>query len=220
MIIPTPLKAGDTVALIATARKVSAEEMISAKETFLSWGLNVVEGRHLYAQENQFAGSDALRIADCQQALNNADIKAILFARGGYGTVRIIDHIDFSLFQKNPKWLIGFSDITTIHSHIHTQYKVATLHAPMAINFSKSPKEVLLNLRDLIFGEPVSITAPPHHLNRNGSAHGVLVGGNLSMLYSLAASDSDIQTKNKILFSFNMTLDSSRNSCNSVISVK
>ncbi|HOM90405.1 MAG TPA: LD-carboxypeptidase [Bacteroidia bacterium] len=200
MIFPPPLVAGDTVAIVATARKVSRDEMAPAIGILQQWGLQVVEGENLYADKNQFAGDDSLRAEDFQWALDNPKIKAVLFARGGYGSVRIIDRINFSEFKINPKWLIGFSDITTIHSHVHNQLNVATLHAPMAINFPKTPDAVLKQIKDFLFGNSIVLNAQAHLLNRMGNAKGQLVGGNLSILYSLTASASDIDTKGKILF--------------------
>ena len=200
MIFPLPLKAGDTIAIVATARKVSRDEMAPAIDILQQWGLHVTEGKNLYADKNQFAGDDTLRAEDFQWALDNPNIKAVLFARGGYGSVRIIDSINFSEFKKNPKWLIGFSDITTIHSHVHKQLNIVTLHAPMAINFPKSPNVILKQIKDFLFGNSIVLNAATHPLNRTGNATGQLVGGNLSILYSLAASASDIDTNGKILF--------------------
>ncbi len=200
MIFPPPLVAGDTVAIVATARKVSRDEMAPAIGILQQWGLQVTEGKNLYADKNQFAGDDSLRAEDFQWALDNPKIKAVLFARGGYGSVRIIDRIDFSEFKKKPKWLIGFSDITTIHTHVHSHLNVVTLHAPMAINFPKTPDAVLNQIKDFLWGNNVVLNAPAHPLNRMKNATGQLIGGNLSILYSLASSASDIDTKGKILF--------------------
>lgn len=200
MIFPLPLKAGDTIAIVATARKVSRDEMAPAIDILQQWGLHVTEGKNLYADKNQFAGDDTLRAEDFQWALDNPNIKAVLFARGGYGSVRIIDSINFSEFKKNPKWLIGFSDITTIHSHVHKQLNIVTLHAPMAINFPKTPDVILKQIKEFLFGNSIVLNAATHPLNRTGNATGQLVGGNLSILYSLAASASDINTEGKILF--------------------
>ena len=200
MIFPPPLVAGDTVAIVAIARKVSRDEMAPAIGILQQWGLQVAEGKNLYADKNQFAGDDSLRAEDFQWALDNPKIKAVLFARGGYGSVRIIDRIDFSEFKKKPKWLIGFSDITTIHTHVHSHLNVVTLHAPMAINFPKTPDAVLNQIKDFLWGNNVVLNAPAHPLNRMKNATGQLIGGNLSILYSLASSASDIDTKGKILF--------------------
>ncbi len=200
MVLPASLKPNDKIAIVATARKVSSDEMSRAAEVLKGWGLEVVYGNNLYRHENQYAGSDAQRTEDLQNALNDDSIRTILFARGGYGTVRIIDKIDFSAFEKNPKWLIGFSDITVIHSHVHTNFGIQTVHGPMAINFPKAPAHVLDSLKNILFSAGHKIEAIHHQMNRRGKTKGILVGGNLSLLYALNGTDSDIDTKNKILF--------------------
>ena len=193
------LKPNDKIAIVATARKISEEELSFAIETIKSWGLQPVLGKNIYAVQNQFAGSDALRAEDLQQAINDDSIKAIIIARGGYGTIRIIDAIDFTKLKTNPKWIIGYSDVTILHSHIHRHIGIPTIHATMPINFSKS-KEAVETLRKSLFGETVSYEFDTHTLNRKGEANGVLVGGNLSLLYALSGTASDIDTKNRILF--------------------
>jgi len=198
-VLPPYLKPGDSIALIATARKISPEELLPSIELIESWGLNVVTAPNLYKQENQFAGSDEDRAADLQWALDNENIKAILCVRGGYGTVRIIDKIDFSKFGKQPKWIIGYSDVTVLHQHIHTNFNVATLHATMPINFFKN-EEATESLRKALFGEQLNYEIKPHSLNREGNTEGELVGGNLSLIYALTGSKSDIETDGKILF--------------------
>ncbi|MCK6650038.1 MAG: LD-carboxypeptidase, partial [Bacteroidia bacterium] len=130
--------------------------------------------------------------------LDDTSIKAVISARGGYGTVRIIDKLNFSTFKKHPKWIIGYSDITVLHSHIHNM-GIQTLHATMPINF-KVNEEATETLRKSLFGEKIHYSFEPHALNKNGKAEGILVGGNLSLLYALCGSNSDIDTKGKILF--------------------
>src|SRR5688572_2351123 len=137
MITPPYLKNGDKVVIVSTARKVSEEEMQPAVELLDSWGLKTSYGKNLFHVLNQFAGTDDDRREDFQNALDDTSVKAILFARGGYGTVRIIDGIDWDGFKNNPKWLIGFSDVTVTHSHIHKLFGIETLHAPMAFNLAK-----------------------------------------------------------------------------------
>lgn len=205
MIKPSYLKEGDTVAIISTARKVSKAEMKLTVDILKSWGLNVQFGKNLFKSQNQFSGSDDERAADLQRALNSKTIQAVLFARGGYGTMRIIDGIDFKRFIKNPKWLIGFSDITVIHSHVHKNCDVETMHAPMCLNIPKLSQPCLEVLKNTLFGERLSYSssrqqASLEKLNRKGKASGVLVGGNLSLLYALTGSPSDIDTSGKILF--------------------
>lgn len=194
------LKVGDTIALISSARKVAREEIQFAINTLETWGLKVVLGENLFHQENQFSGSDSERSEDLQAAINNENIQAILFARGGYGTVRIVDSIDFSALKKKPKWIIGYSDITVLHSHVHRHFNLATLHAPMAFNFTKASSTLLETMRETLFGKAMNYKFAGHKLNRNGTAKGSVVGGNLSILYSLLGSPSDIDTDGKILF--------------------
>ena len=193
------LKRNDKIAIIATARKISEEELSFAIETLISWGLNPVLGKNIYAIENQFAGSDLQRAEDLQQAINDDSLKAILIARGGYGTVRIIDDVDFSKLKTNPKWIIGYSDVTVLHSHIQTHIGIATLHATMPINFSKNA-EAVETLRKCLFGEKISYQFEANSLNKTGDVSGILVGGNLSLLYALSGTASDIDTNGKILF--------------------
>lgn len=245
--LPNYLKRGDTIAIVAPARKIILEEIEPAIQLFKSWGLKVELGKNLFCSYNQFAGTEKERAADLQWALNDKKIKAIFCARGGYGCVRIIDMLDFSTFIKHPKWVVGFSDITVFHSHVHN-LGIGSLHAAMPYNISKllqnfnlkdgklerqkiknyelriksgathlpSIAQALLRqagnpqltthnspfttLKDSLFGKPLSYTIKSHSLNRKGKAEGVLVGGNLSILYSLSGTPSDIDTRGKILF--------------------
>ena len=194
------LKTGDTIAFVSSARKISRDELVFAKTQLEYWGLKVVFGKNLFQEENQFAGTETQRTQDLQEALDNENVKAILFVRGGYGSVQIIDSIDWTSFQKNPKWIIGFSDITVFHSHIHQKLGIPTLHAAMAITFPKNSEAALDNLRKILFGEKVSYQIANHPYNRKGIAEAEIVGGNLSILYSLLGSESQINTDGKILF--------------------
>lgn len=206
MIRPEYLKTADKVALVAPARKVSLEEMQLAKDTLESWELEVILGDNLFKEYHQFAGTDEQRTKDMQEMLDNPSIKAIFCARGGYGTVRIIDNLDFRRFTRNPKWIIGYSDVTVMHSHIHSNFKVESMHATMPINFSKNNaecREALSSLKKALFGEKLSyeiLSQQYNALQKKGEAKGILVGGNLSLLYSLIGSTSDIDTTDKILF--------------------
>ncbi len=196
--------------IIAPARKISREEIQSGIETLKSWDLEVVFGKNLFNEQNQFSGSDDERAEDLQRMLDDDSLQAVIAARGGYGTLRIIDRIDFTKFQKKPKWIIGFSDITVLHSHFHN-LGFETLHAPMLLNFPKNAAATE-SIRKILFGPPKGIDSvfqrkekiyyetENHFLNRNGSAEGILTGGNLSLLYALSGSKSDIDTRNKILF--------------------
>ena len=198
MISPKILKKGDRIGIVATARKISIEEIQPAVDILKSWGLEIVLGENLFREQNQFSGSDAERTNDLQNMLDDNFIKAIFCARGGYGTVRIIDKIDFTKFIKTPKWIIGFSDVTVLHSHIHN-LGIETIHAPMLLNFTKNLNAVE-TLRKAVLGEKLLYEIPNHSLNRKGNAEGILVGGNLSLLYALTGSESDIDAKGKILF--------------------
>lgn len=202
MITPAFLKPGDKIGMVATARKVSPSEIEPAVRWFESRGFVVITGRNLYASDRQFAGTDALRRADLQEMLDNPDIRAVVCARGGYGTVRIIDKLDFSGFLRHPKWIVGYSDITVLHSHIQLHYGIETLHATMPLNFpaegpADEPAEALLRC---LCGESPAYWVEPGALSMPGHARGIVVGGNLSILYSLSGTPSDIDTRDKILF--------------------
>jgi muramoyltetrapeptide carboxypeptidase len=199
MITPPFLKPGDTVAIVCTARKFSAEEAKPAIELLDSWGLQVRLGNTIGLNNFQLGGTDAERAADFQAMMNDENIKAIWCARGGYGTVRIIDALDFTQFKKHPKWIIGFSDVTVLHSQLHVE-RVATMHAIMPFTVPKAPEEVKETLRKALFGESVSYTIPSKAYDVKGKASGELVGGNISILNSLLGSKSSIDTGGKILF--------------------
>lgn len=194
------LRPGDKIAIIATARKISHPEIEMAVRVFESWGLQVVVGQTIGASYNYFAGDDALRLQDLQQMLDDDSIKAIICGRGGYGTTRIIDQVDFTRLRKHPKWLVGFSDVTALHSHIHN-LGLQSLHAIMPLLFPKEGAEDSIEtLRRALFGEDLNYTVAPHAFNRTGTGTGQLVGGNLSMLHTLTGTRSDISTEGKILF--------------------
>lgn len=197
--IPPHLVKGDTVAIVCTARKFSKEEAKPAIALLKSWGLNVLLGDTIGLDNFQLGGTDEERVADFNKQLANPEVKAIWCARGGYGTVRIIDKIDFSLMRKHPKWLVGFSDVTTLHSHLNT-CGFASIHGIMAFSVPNTSEEAKETLHKSLFGEPLKYSLPADPLNREGIAKAELVGGNLSILYSLLGSDSSIDTKNKILF--------------------
>jgi muramoyltetrapeptide carboxypeptidase len=198
-IMPEFLKRGDTVGITATARKIDLESLLPAIELLKSWGLQVVIGKTIGQEENQLAGSDVLRANDFQELLDNPNIKAIWGAKGGYGTVRIIDKIDFTNFKKKPKWVIGFSDMTVLHSHINN-LGIGTLHGMMALSSKSATPEAKESLRKALFGETLEYRVPCHNFNREGKAEGELVGGNLSVLFSVMGSKSEIDYRGKILF--------------------
>jgi len=199
-ITPPYLKPGAKIGIVCTARKISRREIAFAVKKIESWKLTPVPGETIGASFHQYAGDDWMRAADFQRMLDNAEIKAILCARGGYGTVRIIDKLDFSRFRRNPKWIIGFSDITVMHAHIHSLFNIETLHSSMPLSFRTNTKAALDTLRDALFGKKLKYQTKPHRLDVFGKAQGQLVGGNLSVLYSISNSRSDIDTAGKILF--------------------
>jgi len=197
---PQYLSPGDRVAIVSTARKITEKELDPALDLLKKWDLEAVLGKSIGAEANQFAGNDEIRAADLQWALNDPSVKAIWCARGGYGTVRIIDSLDYSAFKKNPKWIIGYSDVTVLHSHIH-KMGIETLHAQMPLNIEKRSETSRQSIREVLFGKEYSIAyASEESLNRPGRAKAQLVGGNLSILYSLCGSASAIDTLDKILF--------------------
>lgn len=199
---PRYLQAGDKVGIISTARKISEAEVQPAVEKLQSWGLEVVKGKFLHEADNQFAGTIDQRTYDLQKMLNDRDIRAILCARGGYGTVQIIDKIDWAAFRRFPKWVVGYSDVTVLHSHIHRNYGVETIHATMPINFPKNGKNnmAISSLESLLFNGKNVYEFFSHIFNKKGVVQAPVVGGNLSILYSLIGSNSDLNTDNSILF--------------------
>jgi muramoyltetrapeptide carboxypeptidase len=196
---PKHLQQGDLVAIVTTARKIDREDIQKAIELLESWGLNAVVGRTIGKVDHQFGGTDADRITDFQQAMDNDAVKGIWCARGGYGTVRILDALDFSKFIEFPKWVIGFSDVTALHSHIHN-LGIQTIHGLMPITVDSSTDKALSSLKKTLFGKNLEYKISCDEKNKYGKAKGELVGGNLSMLYSLLGSKSCIETDGKILF--------------------
>ena len=198
MIIPQKLKIGDKIGVISTARKISLQELAPAITILESWGLEVALGKNIFKGDHQFAGTIKQRSIDLQNMIDNEDIKAILCARGGYGSVQIIDNIDFSSLRKSPKWIVGFSDITVLHSHLNN-LGFATLHATMPINFATNTDKSMESLKNVLFGNEKHIEYKIHPFNKYGKVEAEIVGGNLSILYSLFGSPSDINTDRKIL---------------------
>lgn len=200
-IIPPYLQPGDTVGITCPAGYFCTDEVQPAVQALMNWGYRVKIGKTVGEQDNQFAGTDDERAADLQDMLDDDQVKAILFGRGGYGTVRIIDRINFNKFYLHPKWLCGYSDITVLHSHIQTQLHIPTLHGEMCIDLKYGNDDASAHFIQKAFsGESLSYEVEPHELNRPGAAQGILTGGNLSILASLTGSASDIDTYGKILF--------------------
>ncbi|MBL4704722.1 MAG: LD-carboxypeptidase [Flavobacteriales bacterium] len=199
MIAPKTLNIGDQIAIVSTARAIQKDHLTYATSLLESWGLNVVVGEHLEAVCHQFAGTDIERAADLQAAISNPEIRAILCFRGGYGTVRVMDLVDFSPLLYDPKWICGYSDITVLHHQLN-RIGVESIHSTMPVNFENNSKAALSTLKSALFGETYAIQSEVHPKNRFGTAKGELVGGNLSILYSLGGTDLDLETNGKILF--------------------
>ncbi|MEM6273589.1 MAG: LD-carboxypeptidase [Bacteroidota bacterium] len=203
MIFPPPLKPGDKVGLLSTARKIAREELQPALDSLRAWGLEPVLGEHLFAVDHQYAGTDAQRTADLQTMLDRPDLAAILCARGGYGTLRIIDAVDLRGLRKHPKWIVGFSDVTTLIMAAYNR-NLATIHGPMAISWNGKTGDAASreHLRQMLFGELSTYAAAPirQDLVRTGRGEGRLIGGNLSMLSQLLGTETDFSTKGCVLF--------------------
>ncbi len=200
--LPPKLKSGDKIGIAAFAKKISFSEIQSSISVFKSWGLEVVVGQTIGADWNQFGGNDEMRKNNIQSMIDDPEIKAIISARGGYGSVRIIDDIDFSSFKEHPKWIIGFSDVTTFHSHIHNNYSIPTLHATMPVFFPSNSEESINSLKSVLMDEVMEYneSSTYNDLCKTGEATAEIVGGNLSILYSNCGSESSIDTSGKILF--------------------
>ncbi|HMI02513.1 MAG TPA: LD-carboxypeptidase [Pedobacter sp.] len=207
---PAYLKKGDKIAIVCPASKLP-QSIDGAIAIFKSWGLEVETGQTVSAEHHQFAGDDALRTQDLQHYLDDPDIKAIIAGRGGYGTIRIIDELDFTAFAANPKWIVGFSDITVLLSHIFASFGIQSIHAQMPYTFDEAMPESLESLRKALFGEKIeynykaitqSKDRSPSALvaNRLGQASGILIGGNLTLLVMVEGSQSEMDYTDKILF--------------------
>lgn len=199
---PPNLKKGDTIGIVCPAGFMEKSKVQTCIETLESWGYNVVVGKTVGNQFNYFAGTDEERLTDLQVMLDDKNIQAILCGRGGYGLSRIIDSIDFRAFKKTPKWIIGYSDITLLHTHINRQFKIATLHSPMAAAFNDNgyKNEYVLSLQKALKGNKASYNCNVHPFNKTGKATAELVGGNLCMIAHSLGTKSAYKTKNKILF--------------------
>lgn len=200
MKIPPYLNPGDTIGLTCTARSITMEELQPAIAVIEGWGFKVKIGSAIGLVHDQFGGNDQQRAESFQHLLDDDTIKAILLCRGGYGTVRMLDLVDFQRLQSQPKWIIGFSDVTILHAHLNENFKTATLHASMPSVFNTNTSESLDSIRQALLGEPLSYPFAPHPLNKTGTAQAEIIGGNLSLLYSLIGTKHDVDTKGKILF--------------------
>ncbi len=204
MIQPPYLKAGDTVAIVAPSGvlKNRTKEVEQAKTLLKSWGLEVVLGAHVFSKDDHFAGTDNERCEDFQNALDDSKISAIWCARGGYGTVRILDKLNYSKFKQNPKWIIGYSDITALHNQIHNN-GYQSIHALMCTSLQddlSTIENTVSSFKDAIFGKPMHYTLKGSEYNKVGAVTAPLIGGNLTMLHTMLGSETSIDTSGKILF--------------------
>jgi len=204
-LITTPpyLKPGDTIAITCPAGYMSLEKAQTCIDVLQQWGYKVKKGKMLGSDsQNYFSGTDKERLKEFQQFLDDDGVKAVFCARGGYGIGRIIDEIVFKKFSKLPKWIIGYSDVTVFHSHLYSNYKISTIHSPMASAFNDEEykNEYVQSLRNVLLGKKIRYECATHEYNRKGEGVGELVGGNLSLLAHLVGTPSDIKTKGRILF--------------------
>lgn len=204
---PPYLKAGDIIGITSPAGPITVQEIQPAVQVMESWGFKTQIGDTIGKKDFNFGGTDEERLNDLQRMLDDPKIQAIMCARGGYGSLRIVDHIDWTKFKAHPKWLIGFSDITVLHSHIHSNLQIATIHSKMTNSFpddwTKAEPiqiETIISIQDALSGRTMKYTATPNPQNKKGVADGILVGGNLKTIENLAGSKSDIHTDGKILF--------------------
>jgi muramoyltetrapeptide carboxypeptidase len=205
--LPPYLKPGDTIGITSPASYISLADVQPSVQLMESWGFKIIIGSTIGKKDFTYGGTDDARTADLQQMLDNPDIKAIMCARGGYGFVRIIDRLNFKQFTRHPKWLIGFSDITVLHCHVNRHFGIATLHSKMCNSFPSDwakaePIQIttIESIKQALTGEELKYIAPPSTYNRMGKTEGQLVGGNLSMIATLSGTQSDLETKGKILF--------------------
>jgi muramoyltetrapeptide carboxypeptidase len=200
MIVSPFLKKTDTVGIVAPGRKIKKEELETAQKIIHAWGIKTITAKNIFSTQHAYlSGSDKERLEDFQMMIDDANIKAIICARGGYGSTRILDELDFSKLEKNPKWIAGFSDITAIHLKLFT-LGIQSIHSTMPVLFSKeASKESVESLRKLLFGEQNNIEAKSNENNRFGQCKGQTVGGNLSLVVDSLATQSEPDTNGKIL---------------------
>ncbi len=198
---PSALKKQDKIAIVSPSGSIDEKYIDAVSELILEWGFVPVESEFARGKEGRFSGTVEQRITDFQAAIDNPEVKAILCSRGGYGLMQIIDFIDFTEFEINPKWIIGYSDITVLHA-VASNLDVVSIHCSMARQLSELPKDSLIleNLQNMLEGQKPSYTIPSHPLNRTGKAEGEVIGGNLSLIYALRGTHFDMDGYRKILF--------------------
>jgi muramoyltetrapeptide carboxypeptidase len=205
MMIRTPayLMKGDTIGIVCPSGYMVKERTDACVRTLETWGYKIKLGKTVGgSSENYFSGTDDERLDDFQEMLDDEEVKAILFGRGGYGMTRIIDRISFKKFRQHPKWIIGYSDITILHTHLYSNFYISSLHSPMAGAFNDEgyKNEYIASFKNVIEGKKINYRIGTHPFNRRGEAVGELVGGNLTLLAHACGSESDLKTKGKILF--------------------
>src|SRR5258706_9894190 len=200
---PPYLQTGYIIGIVCPAGAMPVEKVSECIRVLNEeWGFLTKVGNTIGTQFNYFSGTDEDRLNDFQQMLDDDEVKAVFCARGGYGMTRIIDKINFKKFKKQPKWIIGYSDITVLHSHLYSNYYISSLHAPMAGAFNDEgyKNEYVLSLKNALEGKKIKYQCAVHEFNKKGEAIGELVGGNLALLAHLVGTDSDIKTRGRILF--------------------
>lgn len=204
---PPYLQQGDVIGITCPAGHITLDEIKPAIRIMESWGFKIHVGNTVNKSDFSFGGTDAERLQDLQAMLDDPAIKAVMCGRGGYGSARIIDQLNFSRFIQQPKWIIGFSDITVLHAHINRMYGIPTIHSKMCNSFPDDFKtaepivqDTILSIKKALSGEQMQYTAAVSPQNRTGIASGILIGGNLSILASVAGTSSEINTIGKILF--------------------
>jgi muramoyltetrapeptide carboxypeptidase len=197
---PPYLKSGDYIGITCPAGSIDTKDARYAEVMLARWGFRTKIGSTIGKDWNRFAGTDEERAADLQRQLDDPIIKAIIFGRGGYGAMRMMDKVNWESLKKNPKWLIGYSDITAFHCHIHRNLGIPTIHGRMAAGFGTQEDYSEISLKETLSGKPIMYKWRPNNLNRSGNTNGLLVGGNLSLIYAMQASKSELDTENKILF--------------------
>ena len=197
---PPFLQQNDEIRIVSTARKVEADFIKNAVSEIERRGFSVSLGANLFKESNQFAGSDEERLSDLNAAIRNPDVKAVFAARGGYGTARLLEGADLTALKANPKWIVGYSDLTALMSHLWEMAEIESIHGTMPVNYSANTKAALDSLFHLLSGKTVSYEFEGRSMNRAGEASGNLIGGNLSVLYSLLGSSAQIKTKGCVLF--------------------
>lgn len=204
---PSYLKAGDIIGITAPSGPVTLEEIQPAIQVMESWGYQVQTGDTVGKKDFNMGGTDDERLNDFQKMLDDPKVKAIMCARGGYGAIRIVDRINWTKFKLKPKWIIGFSDITVLHCHIHNNFHIASIHSKMTNSFPDDWNtaepiqiETIVSIQDALSGKKMKYTADLNAQNRPGVAEGILIGGNLKTIETLSGTASDIKTDGKILF--------------------